>query len=120
MNRILVLISLSDSGIETIKSTPDLPKREMEFVNQWKQEGLLESFFISVSKKEAVLISLVRSNVKGEIGFLGDTRRMNVALTRARRRLWVVGDSATLSQFDFYKAFLDYAHSIGAWKSYWE
>jgi len=56
MNRILVLISLSDSGIETIKSTPDLPKREMEFVNQWKQEGLLESFFISVSKKEAVLI----------------------------------------------------------------
>lgn len=56
MNRILVLITLSDSGIETIKSTPDLPKREMEFVNQWKQEGILESFFISVSKKDAVLI----------------------------------------------------------------
>ncbi|WP_026762936.1 hypothetical protein [Sediminibacterium salmoneum] len=56
MNRILVLISLSDSGIQTIISTPDLPKREMEFVNQWKQEGILESFFISVSKKEAVLI----------------------------------------------------------------
>lgn len=56
MNRILVLITLSDSGIETIKSTPELPKKEMEYVNQWKQENLLESFFISVSKKDAVLI----------------------------------------------------------------
>lgn len=56
MTRILVLISLSDSGIETIKSTPGLPQQEMEFVNRWKQENKLESFFISVSKKEAVLI----------------------------------------------------------------
>ncbi len=56
MNRMLVLITLSDSGIETIKSSPELPKKEMEFVNQWKQEKILESFFISVSKKEAVLI----------------------------------------------------------------
>lgn len=56
MNRILVLISLSDSGIETIKSSPDLPKKEMEFVNKWKLENILESFFISVSKKDAVLI----------------------------------------------------------------
>jgi hypothetical protein len=56
MNRILVLITLSDSGIDTIKSNPELPKKEMEFVNQWKQENTLESFFISVSKKDAVLI----------------------------------------------------------------
>lgn len=56
MNRILVLITLSDSGIETIKSNPELPKKEMEFVNQWKAQAILESFFISVSKKDAVLI----------------------------------------------------------------
>lgn len=56
MNRILVLITLSDNGIQTIKSNPDLPKKEMEFVNQWKEENILESFFISVSKKDAVLI----------------------------------------------------------------
>jgi hypothetical protein len=56
MNRILVLINLSDNGIETIKSNPELPKKEMEFINLWKQEDLLESFFISVSKKDAVLI----------------------------------------------------------------
>ena len=56
MNSILVLITLSDSGIDTIKSDPELPKKEMEFVNKWKQQGILESFFISVSKKDAVLI----------------------------------------------------------------
>lgn len=56
MNSVVVLITLSDSGIETIKSNPELPKKEMEFVNQWKQENILESFFISVTKKDAVLI----------------------------------------------------------------
>ena len=56
MNRIMVLITLSDSGIETIKSNPELPKKEMEFVNQWKEENILENFFISVTKKDAVLI----------------------------------------------------------------
>lgn len=52
----MVLITLSDSGIANIKSNPELPKKEMEFVNQWKVENTLESFFISVSKKDAVLI----------------------------------------------------------------
>ena len=56
MNNILVFITLSDSGIETIKSNPELPKKEMEFINQWKEEGILESFFISVSRKDAVLL----------------------------------------------------------------
>ncbi|MGC3945011.1 MAG: hypothetical protein QM762_10935 [Chryseolinea sp.] len=56
MNRVLVLITLSESGIEKIKATPELPKQEMEFVNRWKEESILESFFISVSRKDAVLI----------------------------------------------------------------
>ena len=47
-------------------------------------------------EKEVVIISCVRCNRDGEIGFLGDTRRMNVALTRARRKLIVIGDSAYL------------------------
>mgnify|MGYP000146204400 CR=1 FL=1 len=46
-------------------------------------------------EKEAVVISLVRSNPQSEIGFLADIRRMNVAMTRARRKLLMVGDSAT-------------------------
>ena len=56
MIQILALITLSESGIVTIKSTLELPKKEMEYVNKWKEEGILENFSISVSKKDAVLI----------------------------------------------------------------
>ena len=56
MTQILALITLSESGIVTIKSTLELPKKEMEYVNKWKEEGILENLFISVSKKVAVLI----------------------------------------------------------------
>ena len=48
-------------------------------------------------EKEAVVVSLVRSNDRGEVGFLAELRRLNVALTRARRHLTVIGDSATLA-----------------------
>ncbi len=71
-------------------------------------------------EKDIIYISLVRSNDKGEIGFLSDTRRMNVALTRARKKLVVIGDSATLSYHAFYKDFLDYVEKINAYKSAWE
>ena len=46
MNSVLVFITLSDSGIETIKSNPELPKKEMEFVHQWRADSILENFFI--------------------------------------------------------------------------
>ncbi|MBP8806562.1 MAG: AAA family ATPase [Kofleriaceae bacterium] len=57
-------------------------------------------------EKEAVIVDTVRSNPDGELGFLTDTRRMNVALTRARRFLLVVGDSATLAGHPYYQALL--------------
>lgn len=71
-------------------------------------------------EKEAVVISLVRSNPEGEIGFLSDVRRTNVALTRARRKLVVVGDSATLSNHPFYAKLLGYVEARGAYRSVWE
>jgi len=71
-------------------------------------------------EKEAVIISCVRSSTVGGIGFLADTRRMNVALTRARRRLIVIGDSATLGGHEFYAALLEYFESIGAYHTVWE
>jgi len=71
-------------------------------------------------EKEAVVLSLVRSNAQGEVGFLADVRRMNVALTRARRKLLVIGDSATLSCHPFYQSMVAYFESIGAYHSVWE
>jgi len=71
-------------------------------------------------ERDVIYISLVRSNDNQEIGFLSDIRRMNVALTRAKKKLVVLGDSATFGNHPFYKSFLDYAESIGAYKSAWE
>jgi superfamily I DNA and/or RNA helicase len=71
-------------------------------------------------EKEAVLISLVRSNREGDIGFLADTRRLNVALTRARRLLLVIGDSATLACHPFYQRLLTYFEDSGAYHTIWE
>ena len=51
MTQILVLITLSDSGIVTIKSTPELPKKEMEYVNKWKEEGDFRKLFHFSFKK---------------------------------------------------------------------
>jgi len=71
-------------------------------------------------EKEAVVLSLVRSNREGDVGFLADVRRMNVALTRARRKLLIIGDSATLSAHPFYQSLFGYLESIGAYRSVWE
>ncbi len=71
-------------------------------------------------ERDVIGISLVRSNDDGEIGFLQDVRRMNVALTRARKKLVVAGDSATLAGHPFYKAFLDYVEEAAAYHSAWE
>ncbi|TMD62887.1 MAG: AAA family ATPase, partial [Chloroflexi bacterium] len=71
-------------------------------------------------EKEAIVVSLTRSNEGGELGFLADIRRMNVALTRARKKLLVVGDGATVRRHPFYDGFFRYAESIGAWSSAWE
>ncbi|QDS92032.1 ATP-dependent RecD-like DNA helicase [Roseimaritima multifibrata] len=71
-------------------------------------------------EKEVVLITMVRSNEQGEIGFLADTRRTNVALTRARRKLIVVGESATLAHNPFYRQMLDFFEQANAYRSVWE
>lgn len=71
-------------------------------------------------EKDAVLISMTRSNSEGALGFLTDLRRMNVALTRARRHVFVVGDSATLSSHPFYARFLESVQSAGGYRSAWE
>lgn len=71
-------------------------------------------------EKECVFVSCVRSNFKGEWGFLTDPRRFNVAWTRARRKLVVVGDSATLSALPVFGRWIAYAESAGVYRSAWE
>lgn len=71
-------------------------------------------------ERDIVYISLTRSNADNKIGFLSEIRRMNVAMTRARKKLVVIGDSATLSQFPFYADFIDYAQEKGGYMSAWE
>lgn len=71
-------------------------------------------------EKEVMLITFVRSNPDGQIGFLADTRRTNVALTRARRAVRLIGDSATLGGHEFYAAMLDDIQQHGVYRTVWE
>ena len=71
-------------------------------------------------EKETIIVSLVRSNDDGDIGFLKDYRRMNVAITRAKERLFVIGDSATIGADTFYHAFLTYIEQQGDYRTVWE
>ncbi len=71
-------------------------------------------------ENEIIILSLVRSNSDAVIGFLKDYRRMNVALTRAKEQLFVIGDSSTIGQDEFYAAFLAYVEKVNGYKSAWE
>ncbi|MDZ7680433.1 MAG: IGHMBP2 family helicase [Fodinibius sp.] len=64
-------------------------------------------------EKEVVIISLTRSNGKQSLGFLEDVRRLNVSLTRAKRKLIVVGDRSTITAHETYRQFVDYAEENG-------
>lgn len=71
-------------------------------------------------EKQIIILSLVRSNDDNEIGFLKDYRRMNVAITRAKEQLFVIGDSATIGADGFYHSFLTYMEKEGSYRTVWE
>ena len=71
-------------------------------------------------EQHTIILSLVRSNDDGIIGFLKDYRRMNVALTRAKEQLYVIGDSATLGNDAFFISFLKYVEEYGVYRTVWE
>lgn len=71
-------------------------------------------------ENEIIILSLVRSNDDGDIGFLKDYRRMNVAITRAKEQLFVIGDSATIGADAFYNSFLTYIEKYGNYRTVWE
>ena len=63
-------------------------------------------------ERDVILISLVRSNDEGQIGFLKDLRRMNVAMTRARMKLFILGNKDTMTKHPFYKKLWEYVKAI--------
>lgn len=71
-------------------------------------------------EKDIIYISLVRSNDQGNIGFLSDERRLNVAMTRAKKKLVLIGDMATLSYHELFRKLADYMEKEGEYKSAWE
>lgn len=70
-------------------------------------------------EKLVIVVDLVRSNEIGEIGFLADVRRMNVAITRAKRWLLVLGDGALMARHPYYHALLKHSEATNAWISAW-
>jgi superfamily I DNA and/or RNA helicase len=106
----VAVISPYDGQVQKIRQLlADQPELEIDTVDGFQGR-----------EKEAVVVSLVRSNDSGELGFVADIRRINVALTRARKKLIVIGDSATVARHPFYAGFVKYAESIGAWRSAWD
>ncbi|MFP5080168.1 AAA domain-containing protein [Pedobacter sp. JCM 36344] len=71
-------------------------------------------------ERDIIYLSLTRSNDDQVIGFLSDIRRMNVAMTRAKSKLVIIGDSATLSKLPFYADFVSYADEKLSYHSAWE
>lgn len=108
--------------ISPYREQADHIRREAE------QDAALAMLSLSVStidgfqgqERDVVYISLVRSNTKGEIGFLSDYRRMNVAMTRARKLLVIIGDSATIGNNGFYSDLLEYCEQEGVYRTAWE
>jgi superfamily I DNA and/or RNA helicase len=105
----IAVIAPYAAQVRLLKEEFDLPALEIDSVDGFQGR-----------EKEAVIISLVRCNQLAEIGFLADVRRMNVAMTRARRLLFVIGDSATLSSDPFYQRLFEYFEQIGAYQTVWE
>lgn len=118
-------------AIEQLLEKENINKTEVAFLSPYAgQVSKLKNTFSNSriytidsfqgQEENCVIISLVRSNTEGNIGFLKDYRRMNVALTRAKEKLYVIGDSSTLGTDKFYSAFLDYVEKEGNYKSVFE
>lgn len=129
-------VSLMNTGeieiVQKILEREQLDTRRVAFISpyngqvQMAKEELSPKLRISTidsfqgQEQEVVILSLVRSNVDANIGFLSDYRRMNVALTRAKEKLYVIGDSSTIGQDAFYASFLNYVEEVDGYRSAWE
>jgi len=98
----VAVITPYDAQKDRVNGLLDAPDLEVDTVDGFQGR-----------EKELIAISLVRSNERDQLGFLTDYRRLNVALTRAKRKLVVVGDTGTVTADPTYEAFVDHAHDVG-------
>ena len=98
---------------ELVAAAPELGKRPDKIT-----VNTIDSF--QGQERDIIYIGLTRSNADSRIGFLSEIRRLNVAMTRARKKLVIVGDGATLSQLSFYEGLIGYAQQHEAYFSAWE
>lgn len=114
----VAVISPYKAQVEVIEG---LLKEDHYFSDKQKQVKVNTIDSFQGQERDVVYLSLVRSNENNEIGFLKDERRMNVAMTRAKKKLVIIGDSSTIGgKNKFYNSFLDYAQEINAYKSAFE
>lgn len=98
----IAVISPYDDQVDLIDRKLDLEDLEVDTVDGFQGR-----------EKEIVVLSLVRSNHENNIGFLEDVRRLNVSLTRAKRKLIIIGDSSTISHHETYSNLIDYVSEKG-------
>lgn len=112
------IISPYKAQVNLLKENlPDVLATYPEFCNRITV-NTIDSF--QGQERDIIYISLVRSNENSEIGFLSDIRRMNVAMTRAKKKLVIIGDSGTIGNYPFYSTFLDYINEIDSYHSAFE
>ncbi len=109
----LSLSVLQNEPIDELKFLPQVEMIRLQLSEKYPKLEVRSVDGFQGREKEAVVLSLVRSNRNGEVGFLSESRRLNVAVTRARRHVAVVCDTDTVSHDKFLKGFIAYLEEKG-------
>ena len=102
---------------EQVRYLSDEIEKEPAFIGLNLEVNTIDGF--QGQEKDVIFISLVRSNDKSELGFIKDNRRLNVAMTRARKKLVIIGDSATIGNHPLYNELLNHIEKNGFLDSAW-
>lgn len=98
----IAIISPYSAQVSLLRDLPDL-RAEINSIDAFQGR-----------EKDVVILSLVRSNEEGVVGFLGELRRINVAMTRAKKQLVIIGDSGTLSRDPDLTGLIDFLNENAA------
>ncbi|MEM7551361.1 MAG: AAA domain-containing protein [Bacteroidota bacterium] len=117
-NKSIAIIAPYKAQTETIMELLSKDERLDDEIREKISINSVDAF--QGQERDIVYISLTRSNDKNEIGFLKEYRRMNVAMTRAKSKLVMIGDSATLGSDNFFNQIIEHVQEIGGYRSVFE